>query len=282
MRLVDAHVRQGDGGARHADDHAAEAMMPHQRPLHHRHALDLVPGHHPGAAGEEASAGQDHPGAEPPALPALAAATAVVNVTPKVQTGRRYSRFVGAMKVALPVTALSLIAAVVAWPGGDSSRPGALPISFANIKIDPTGLAMKSPRFVGVDTQGQAYTVTADEAVQDKAEAERVDLTNPEAEITLKDRGWFHLQSETGVIHPKTNTIELYGDVSLFSSEGWEAHGSAVTANMEEGTARSDQPVTGQGPAGTLSADRFEAWDSGHNLRFLGNVRMTVMPSTRS
>lgn len=210
---------------------------------------------------------------EPPARPAT--------IIPR-QSGRRYSRFVGLMKVALPVAALALIAAVVAWPGGDASRPGALPISFANIKIDPTGLTMKSPRFVGVDNQGQAYTVTADEAVQDKADAERVDLTNPEAEITLTDRGWFHLQSQTGVIHPKTSIIDLHGDVSLYSSEGWEAHGTAVTANMEEGTARSDQPVTGQGPAGTLSADRFEAWNGGHNLRFLGNVRMTVMPSTRS
>lgn len=210
---------------------------------------------------------------EPPARPAT--------IIPR-QSGRRYSRFVGLMKVALPVAALALIAAVVAWPGGDASRPGALPISFANIKIDPTGLTMKSPRFVGVDNQGQAYTVTADEAVQDKADAERVDLTNPEAEITLTDRGWFHLQSQTGVIYPKTNIIDLSGDVSLYSSEGWEAHGTAVTANMEEGTAHSDQPVTGQGPAGTLSADRFEAWNGGKNLRFLGNVRMTVMPSARS
>jgi hypothetical protein len=89
------------------------------------------------------------------------------------------------MKVALPVAALALIAAVVAWPGGDASRPGALPISFANIKIDPTGLTMKSPRFVGVDNQGQAYTVTADEAVQDKADERAAVELHHQIEIAI-------------------------------------------------------------------------------------------------
>ena len=206
----------------------------------------------------------------------------VVFTPPVARMGRSYSRFVSLMKVALPVAALGLIAAVVAWPGGDTSRPGALPISFANIKIDPTGLTMKSPRFVGVDKQGQAYTVTAAEAIQDKADAERVDLTNPEADISLNSGAWFHLQAKTGVIRPKLNTIDLNEMVELYSADGWEAHGSAVSANMEEGTARSDLPITGQGPAGTISADRFEAWDGGNRIRFMGNVRMTVMPSARS
>jgi lipopolysaccharide export system protein LptC len=201
---------------------------------------------------------------------------------PLPKLGRNYSRFVSLMKVALPVAALALIAAVVAWPGGDTSRPGALPLSFANIKIDPTGLTMKSPRFVGVDKQGQAYTVTAEEAIQDKADAERVDLTSPEADISLKNGSWFHLQAKTGLIRPKLNTIDLDGQVELYSADGWEAHGSAVSANLDEGTARSDLPVTGQGPAGTISADRFEAWDGGNRIRFTGNVRMTVMPSARS
>jgi len=205
----------------------------------------------------------------------------VVVAAPVPNLGRTYSRFVSLMKVALPVAALGLIAALVAWPGGDVSRPGALPLSFANVKVDPTGLTMESPRYVGVDNQGQAYTVTAGEAIQDKADAERVDLTNPEADISLKSGTWFHLQAESGVIHPKLNTIDLDGAVELFSSDGWEAHGSAVSANLDEGTARSALPVTGKGPPGTISSDRFEAWDSGNRIRFMGNVRMTVIPSAR-
>ncbi len=222
------------------------------------------------------------PPAPLPPAPLPPAPLPVAFTPPVAKVGRRYSRFVSLMKVALPVAALALIAAVVAWPGGDTSRPGALPISFANIKIDPTGLTMQSPRFVGVDKQGQAYTVTAVEAIQDKADAERVDLTSPEADISVKSGGWFHLQATTGIIRPKLNTIDLNGVVELYSGDGWEAHGSAVSANMDEGTARSDLPVTGQGPAGTISADRFEAWDGGNRIRFMGNVRMTVMPSARS
>jgi hypothetical protein len=39
-----------------------------------------------------------------------------------------------------------------------------------------------------------------------------------------------------------------------------------------------EQPIQGFGPAGTLSADRFEIHDSGALLRFEGRVKVTLPP----
>jgi lipopolysaccharide export system protein LptC len=200
---------------------------------------------------------------------------------PARPAGTRYSRFVGLMKILLPLGALGLVAAVIAWPGMDM-RPGSLPLSFTDIKADDKGLTMKSPRYVGADRDGQPYTVTADNATQDKLDPERVDLVNPEADMTLKSGRWVNLKADQGLYRPKAQKLDLNGKVEVHTDDGWEAHGTQVVVDLEEGSARSAQPVTGQGPSGTLSADRFSVLERGRRLVFEGNVRMTITPAARS
>jgi hypothetical protein len=38
------------------------------------------------------------------------------------------------------------------------------------------------------------------------------------------------------------------------------------------------EPIAGEGPSGTLAADRFEFEDGGEILRFKGSVRVTLQP----
>jgi lipopolysaccharide export system protein LptC len=121
----------------------------------------------------------------------------------------RYSRFVNLMKLVLPLMALALLAAIVAWPGMQVAKPGALPLSFTDIKTDDNGLTMASPRYIGTDESGQPFTVTAESATQDKADADRVDMVKPEADMTTKGGTWINVAATTGTYLPKTKMLHL-------------------------------------------------------------------------
>jgi lipopolysaccharide export system protein LptC len=188
----------------------------------------------------------------------------------------RYSRFVTIMKRALPLAAAALLAAVRTYALQPRQSRERVAMTVQRLGIVNNELAMMKPRLSGDDSEGDPYVVTADEAIQDKADAKRARLRNVEGDVTLKDGSWIGTIAPAGVLDANKHLLALDGAIAVYSDGGYELHTSAATIDMRAATITGNRAVTGQGPAGTFRADRFRVDRHSRQISLYGNVHMTI------
>lgn len=195
---------------------------------------------------------------------------------PRFSTQSAYSRFVTAMKLVLPALAVGIVLLVLVWP---QIGPGESGFRVGLSELSPESadqLTMVNPRFQGRDSQDRPFSIVAQEATQPADDGRRITLDGPKADITLDNGAWVALTADSGVYHRDDQTLELSGNVSLFHDRGFELRTARTHIDLQTGNARSNAPVQGQGPAGTLSAQGFRFTDGGRTIVFTGRSRLTV------
>jgi lipopolysaccharide export system protein LptC len=200
----------------------------------------------------------------------------------KVRVDARYSRFVGMMKMLLPIMALALMAAIFAWPG-EFDDPKLLDIGFVQGKgKEAERLTMLNPRYLGTDAQQRPFVITARIAEQDPNDQRQVTLTAVQADMASGDGAWFSIAARSGVYHQGNNSLYLVGPIDLFSDAGYEFHSGSVNIDLNAGTAETVDKVQGHGPFGTIKADRLLISERGNVLRFAGHVSLVIAPQKGS
>jgi lipopolysaccharide export system protein LptC len=199
--------------------------------------------------------------------------------------GPGYSRFVGMMKVLLPIGAAILVALVIAWPYLQTTD-GRFRIGFSTLVATQAERPnIVNPRLVGTDEKDQPFSITADLAKdfylrQDfwGNESTPVELEMPKADIMLKDGSWLVLTANAGLLTPKTKMLELSGAVNLFHDSGYELRTTHAMIDLEKGAAVSDKPVDGQGPFGNIVAEGLRLTDKGKDIVFTGKAKLVLYP----
>lgn len=188
----------------------------------------------------------------------------------------RYSRFVTVMKRALPVTAAALIAVVIAY--ALIPRPSdKMSFAYERTGMVDNDLAMLKPRLTGADHEGHPFVITADAAVQDGANVRRATLKNVQADLALDKGRWLNATAVKGFIDMNKGRLALGGGIAVFSDDGYELHTASADVDLKKGTMKGPSLVTGQGPTGTLRADRFEIDRKTERLVLTGNVHMILV-----
>jgi len=191
----------------------------------------------------------------------------------------RSSRVIGLLRYLLPAIALCLIALVVLWPQLIGGAGGLIAPIFANAEIDGADvMLMHSPRYVGRTRDAEPYELTAASAYVDPKKPSLIHLEQLAAELTPASKRDLRLVALTGLYNRAADKLDLDGDIALTTSDGYRFETQSARINLEAGRVVGKQPVEGWGPAGTLSADRFEIHDSGQLLRFEGRVKVTLPP----
>ena len=192
--------------------------------------------------------------------------------------GARYSRFVGAMKVLLPLVAAAIAGLILAWPG-TYEDPQEIALTFAETgSTDAKTPGMANARYIGTDADNRPFLVTADQAIQDPAQPDLIDMVALQADMTLDNGMWVSVMASHGRYDRARQVLQLAGSVNIFSDIGYEFHAETARVDLQDNVAESDAPVKGHGPFGTLRADRFRIVDQGKRLLFNDNVRMTIRP----
>lgn len=191
-------------------------------------------------------------------------------------SGHRHSRFVSAMKIALPLGAIALLVTVLFYSGMFDSRDR-LDISFREITTLNNDLRMVSPRITGLDKSGLPYLLTADTATQATSKPSHIVLDNVQADLKLAgDTDWVSLISTSGLLDTETDVLDLHQKIDIYMSSGYEFHGTAASVDFRNGKIVSDTPVEGHGPMGTLRADRMTANNGERKMRFIGHVKVRI------
>ena len=198
--------------------------------------------------------------------------------------GPGYSRFVGMMKVLLPVGAALLIILVAAWPYLQPAD-GRFLIGFSTmVATEAESPNIVNPRLVGIDADNNPFSITADLAKNFQIRkdfwdtGEPVELEMPKADLTLEDGSWLVLTAETGLLSPAEKTLELTGAVNLFHDSGYELRTEIATIDLQAGAAGSDVAVEGQGPFGNLNAEGMKLSDKGRTITFTGKAKLIIYP----
>lgn len=185
---------------------------------------------------------------------------------------RWHSRMVGLLKLVLPATALGLLGLVVLWSElqDDPQQPPATPQTAEGIST------MDRPRYFGVDSKEQPYSVVARSANQVVGNDDLIELAQPQAEITLDDGRWLALLAADGRYERAASRLLLTGDVTLYRDDGFEAHTALAHVDFTAGDAWGDAPVEVHGPRGEILAEGFRIGDQGATLVFTGPAQLRM------
>ena len=200
----------------------------------------------------------------------------------RVRASPSYSRFVGMMKLLLPLLAFGLAVAVVIWPNEFRQETGFHLTYVSGADGGAAELTMLRPRYLGTDAHDRPFVVTADRATQDPQDQRLITLVNLQADMSMTDSRWFTVMANKGIYHQQRNYLRLQGAINLFSDQGYEFNAQVAEIDLRLGKAVSNRPVQGQGPFGTLRADRLKVEDFGQRLLFSGNVKMHITAQGRS
>lgn len=193
------------------------------------------------------------------------------------QAGGGYSRLVDLLRFVLPAIALALIGLVVLWPQLIGGAGGLIAPIFANATIESTDvMLMHNPRYLGRTEDAEPYILTAVSAHIDPKHSDRIQLDQPAADIASKARRDLRLVALSGVYDRSGAKLDLAGNIELTTSDGYRFLTESARINLERGRVIGTRPIEGSGPAGTLSADRFEIKDNGRILEFEGRVKVTL------
>jgi lipopolysaccharide export system protein LptC len=187
----------------------------------------------------------------------------------------RRSTVVTFSKKLLPVAAVALLVALALAPswhsGPDKDR---VTYHLRNAHTDDSS-RMQGARYHGVDQQGQPFTVTAVNAIQQGPD--NVALTQPIGDITLKSSAWLELRSNTGMFNQKSQILHLAGNVTLYRNDGTTVTTSKAAINLQSGNAHGTAPTDVQGPFGTLHADHgFVLANRGTEITFPGPATLIL------
>jgi lipopolysaccharide export system protein LptC len=187
----------------------------------------------------------------------------------------RYTQFVGVMKRALPVAAFAVISAVLAY-FFVARQPARVNLGYEKLGHVENDLSMIKPRLTGQDGKGNPFVITAEAAVQDAKDPKRVRLTKVEADLT-QGAGWINAEAASGLADMNAGLLELDGGINVFSDQGYELHTASVSVDLKKGVVHGHEPVTGQGPLGTMRADQFHFDRASNHLLLQGHVENVIL-----
>jgi lipopolysaccharide export system protein LptC len=183
----------------------------------------------------------------------------------------RRRRFVVLAKFSLPISALALLSTIALWPelerASDQGR-----IAFRRLTGELSGARLTNARYRGIDERGRPYTVTAE--IADQIDADRVNLTVPKADVTMTDGTWLFAHSRQGVYLQHAGQLDLWDQVELYRDDGTVLRTPSASIDTKAGAAGGHEPVSAEGPFGTLDAAGFTLTDRGDVIQFHGPARL--------
>jgi lipopolysaccharide export system protein LptC len=189
-----------------------------------------------------------------------------------IQRWRRRSRFIRALRIALP----TLIGAILAGLAGFvamstlTSQP-----AVSGSASDPIRLV--NPHFVGRDTRGRPFILTSLDATRDPTDYNRVFLDKPALVLDEDGPDPLHIVASKGVFHEDTGKLEVSGGVRLSGARGAFDTAQSIF-DTKTGELVGSGPVQGLGSLGEIRAKSYGVYDKGAVMVFNGAVRSRLQP----
>ena len=172
---------------------------------------------------------------------------------------RRYSGYVFALKFILPVIALAMVVALFLYPAMTSKGKKIVLVAQENKTVQKVNPVMTKPKFIGMDSKGQPYQISAKQAVQEKVNL--LTMEGVAADITLANGNWISAVAVKGDYDSIQHQVNLIDDVNVYMVEPsggtYQAHTKNAFIDMDTGIMKSDDPVYIKSDSGSLSMNAY-------------------------
>jgi lipopolysaccharide export system protein LptC len=205
---------------------------------------------------------------------------------------QRYTRYVKILRLILPVVAGISLLALLIWPWWQEKKQFKLKqaheasVAHQNQSASTAPLQVQKPEYQGTDHAGRPYYVTADRVEQSLDPKAPLLLIQPQAALNLGQNksdqtATVTLNAAHGLYDMQAQTIDLKEKV-IFDYAGYTLHTDDLALDMLGGAATTNSPVTGQGPRGTLEAQRLTIEDKGARIVLKGPGRLVFYTNAPS
>jgi lipopolysaccharide export system protein LptC len=180
------------------------------------------------------------------------------------------------LKRLLPVIGVALLALVAIWP---RLVPLLESVRFGLPVIDlreAHELRMLNPRYAGVDRFNRPYVVTSAVGRQASNRDDLMSLERPRAEITMHNGALVVVTAATAMYQSQAQLLDLFGDVNLIHENGTRFVTDTAHVDAAADTAAGNDPVTGHGPSGDITAQGFRVFDKGNTIVFTGKSNLLL------
>jgi lipopolysaccharide export system protein LptC len=188
----------------------------------------------------------------------------------------RYSRRVALLKRLLPVIGVALLVLVAIWP---RLVPLLESVRFGFPVIDlreAHELRMLNPRYAGVDRENRPYVVTSAIGRQASSRDDLMSLERPRAEMTMHSGAQVVVTAATAMYQSQAQLLDLFGDVNLVHENGTRFVTNTAHVDVAADSAAGNDPVTGHGPSGDITAQGFRVLDRGNTIIFTGRSNLLL------
>ncbi|MFL6751934.1 MAG: LPS export ABC transporter periplasmic protein LptC [Sphingomicrobium sp.] len=194
--------------------------------------------------------------------------------------GSAHDTLVRWSKVALPA-AVGVLVAVLTVAPLDKNGDVSFILDKKKVENAPERMRVETARYVGTDSDGQRFEITAQSAIQPSSESPVVSIRGMFAKLALA-QGPLLMAANQGRYNLDTQQLAINGPIRVVGPEGYRLATRDVTVNLKTQQLASAGPVAGQtrlGPfeAGQLSGDLGErklVLDGGARLKIVqGAVR---------
>ena len=188
---------------------------------------------------------------------------------------RRRSRLIRTLRVVLPGIIAVIFMGLVGSVGWSTfnAQPKA-----ARSGDEPIRLV--KPRFVGRDDKGRAFVLTADSAVRDRLDQQRVMLLKPSLVLDEGGPDEMRINGADGIFHEQNGKLELSGGVKLADTKNTFSTAASLF-DTKTGEVIGSGPIQGAGGLGEINAKSYGVYDKGERMVFKGGVRARL-PSKKN
>ncbi len=194
--------------------------------------------------------------------------------------GDSYSRFIGWLKIVLPLVAL-VILSLLFLISRKLDPEAAIPYADVDVNQLIREQRVTAPTFSGVTRDGAALNLSASVVRPDQDAPQRVDADEIDGRLDMPNGSFATFRSGTGIIDAGADRAVMQGGVSFQTSTGYTVGTPGLIARLDRTDIASDGKVTATGPAGTLTAGsmRLTQDQSGNYLLvFNDGVRLVYEP----
>jgi len=137
-------------------------------------------------------------------------------------------------------------------------------------------LRMLNPRYAGVDRYNRPYVVTSAIGRQASNRDDLMSLERPRAEMTMHNGALVVVTAATAMYQSQAQLLDLFGDVNLVHENGTRFVTNTAHVDVAADSVAGNDPVTGHGPSGDITAQGFRVLDRGNTIVFTGNSNLLL------
>lgn len=190
---------------------------------------------------------------------------------------RRHTWLVRTLRMTLPVVTIAVIGVYVASAMTSLDlvqQLAQLPMPTINAE----NVTMDNPRYEGFTKDGGSYVVRARTARQDFKQTELIHLNEISGEMIDARNVKTEMTAGRGVLHTKTNELNLLGGIQISSSDGMGAQLKSASIFTKRGVILSKERSIVNLRQGEVASDQLMIWQKQRKVTFVGDVRTHLTP----